>query len=222
MFPSSNQPQHPDSNREAWQQIRNMQQARQRLKETWVHWDYSPQEWAQLDRIDVRLGQRVATFLLIALPFWVFFGLILYFNVGPLGAALAVAITHLFVFGVGWLNYFLSEDRHRHEARCKPGQPHRVTLTGEGIWLAGTHFPLSDTLATLEQVTMTPAPPVLHFRREVHEKYTPVDTTGRTIHLLVPRGHEWEAAQLVQRYQVEVIEAKREARQRVQRPPEPR
>jgi hypothetical protein len=187
------------------------------VPDAWVHWDYSPKEWARFDRMDWRMGWRIAKWLLIALPWCVFESFAGFFWGGPLVIALVFALTLLFAFGLFSLTYFFAgEDRARHLARCKRDQPRRVTLSRDGIWLAGVHFPLGR----LENVTMTDSPPVLHFRRSLSG-----GTGGerRALPLLVPHGHEEEAARLMQRYHREVIEPRKQALERLNAPPpEPR
>ncbi|HKF36290.1 MAG TPA: hypothetical protein VKB35_05260 [Ktedonobacteraceae bacterium] len=70
---------------------------------------------------------------------------------------------------------------------------------------------------------MTSRPSVLHF----HSFTIYTDTaTGETAasyrrRVLVPSGHEEEAERLVQRFRMEVIEAREQAWQRLMNPPEP-
>ncbi len=183
----------------------------------WVHWDYSPKEWARFDRMDWRMGWRVAKWLLIALPWCLFEAFVGFFWGGPLVIALVFAASLLFTFGFFLLSYFTDGDvRARHQARRRRDQPHRVTLSRDGVWVAGTHFPLGR----LENVTMTDSPPVLHFRRSLPSG---TGRERRPLSLLVPRGHEEEAARLMQRYHRDVIEPTKQLLERINAPPpEPR
>ena len=206
-------------------------------QETWVHWDYSPEEWALFDRMDwgVRLRRRAAIWLLIGLPIALVVALFFFFLGGPLVVGLVFALTLLIVFGLGWYVDLSSWDSKRHQARRKRGQPRRVTLSKDGVWLAGAHFPLSGDVTTrveevtfihelvfLEEVTMTSEPPVLHFRRALAVMGSSRGADPSTLHLLVPRGHEEEAARLMQRYQLEVIAPNKRWLERLNAPPEPR
>jgi hypothetical protein len=165
------------------------------------------------------MRRRVAIWLLIALPCCLVESLVLVWG-GPLLVALVFALSLLFTFGFFWLYYFSGGDyRARHRARRKRDQPQRVTLSRDGVWLAGTHFPLGR----VEEVTMTSEPPVLHF----HRLFDVGGGSGtnwetRPLPLLVPRGHEEEAARLMQRYHRDVIEPRKQLLERINAPPEPR
>ena len=204
-------------------------------QETWVHWDYSPEEWALFDRIDWRIGRRVAIWLLIGLPIALVVALFFFFIGGPLVAGPAFALTLLAVLGVCAYFSFSSWDSKRHQARRKRGQPHRVTLSKDGVWLAGTPFPLNGEITTrveevtfthelvfLEEVTMTSEPPVLHFRRAMAVMGSSRGAAPEALHLLVPRGHEEEATRLIERYHLEVIEPNKRWLERLNAPSEPR
>lgn len=205
-------------------------------QEAWVHWDYSPEEWALFDRMDWRMGRLVATWLLISLPIALVAALFFFFLGGPSVVGPTFALTLLAVFGVCWLVSVSNSSwgRVRHQARRKRGQPHRVTLSKDGVWLAGTHFPLNGEITTrveevtfisvrvfLEEVTMTSEPTVLHFRRAMAVTSSR-GAAPETLHLLVPRGHEEEAARLMQRYHLEVIEPNKQWLERLNAPSEPR
>ena len=127
-----------------------------------------------------------------------------------------------------WRFIFVSETRRRHLARQNPTQPHRVTFSRRGVWEAGTYFPLNEDIEGiyLEEVEMTSEPPVLRFRlTKTFSEYSDDNRPWtERLHVLVPRGHEDEAAQLMQRFRTEVIEARKQAQQQARQernPPEP-
>lgn len=134
------------------------QQAQRNESQAWVRWEYSPEEWKRLDQIDWRPRRRAC--------FWVLMGLLPFglglFLVAVSGSAVAgvlagamAALPILFLF---WLSHG-TEAARRHTARQQSAQPHRVTISKQGMWEAGAHFPL-DNLAA---VKMTARPAVLHF-----------------------------------------------------------
>lgn len=187
--------------------------------QAWVHWEYTPEEWALFDRVDWRSAQLrywlpnvivpVALFLLSALLFQA--GV---FQVGVLGAVsfiLIVVMGVLFMVRV----YDYGEARKRHKARRHQTQL-RVTLARKGVWEAGTFFELSG----LRTVRLTSQPTVLCFRCR-HKTYDRTNNTTynySTVNVPVPHGRENEAAQLVERFN-EVI---REIKQyKGYNPPEP-
>lgn len=101
------------------------------------------------------------------------------------------------------------EARKRHLARktgsrkVTVGSPSSWSLPEQGLWLAGTFIPLQTTFLLLKEVRMTEQPPLLHLRRRhVELKQSNWDDTVR---ILVPRGHEAEARQLVARFRAETI-----------------
>jgi hypothetical protein len=65
---------------------------------------------------------------------------------------------------------------------------------------------------------MTAHPPTLHFLSVIMvEKYS----GPSRVRVLVPLGHEDEAARLVERYQTEVIDARKRSLESLWNPPEP-
>ncbi len=102
------------------------------------------------------------------------------------------------------------EARQRHIARLKG--PRRVTignvsLLDQAIWQADLYVPLQEIFRHLLKVKMVENPPQL----VLHRKRTRLRQSGwrDTIHLLIPHGHEEEARQLVERFRIETIEARR-------------
>jgi len=199
--------------------IHDLEEKEQQAHQAWVHWEYSPEEWALFDRIDWR--PRLRAF------FWILLGLLF-----PLGFGLGLfAISRTFIAGVlacvfleigiliCFLTTLLTEAARRHKARQKPDQPHRVTISRQGMWEAGTYFPL-DHLAS---VKMTSRPHVLHFQGFSLNTDTATADSASSYRrrVLVPRAHEEEAERLVQRFRTEVIEAEEEAQKLLRNPPEP-
>ena len=187
-------------------------------QQAWVRWEYSPEEWARLDRIDWRPRRRACFWGLVGvLP-----GGLGFFLVAVSGSAvagvLAGAMAALPILLLFWLSHG-TEAAQRHTARQQSAQPHRVTIAKQGMWEAGAYFPL-DSLAA---VKMTARPAVLHFHSfTVYTDTASADTASSyRRRVLVPRGREEEAERLVQRFRTEVIEAREHAWQRMLNPPEP-
>ena len=108
----------------------------------------------------------------------------------------------------------MGQPRRLHLARQNRDQPRRVTFARRGVWEAGAHV----SFFPLKVVRMTLQPPTLHFRTD---RIVGEDESGWSLRVLVPRGHEAEATQLVQRYQA-MIEEQRSSQARLSNPPEPR
>ena len=186
----------------------------------WAHWEYSAEEWALFDQIDWQAARRVywlpnivgtvAYLLVVAV-------LALLFQSSTSGLVLMVAfilLVILFLIFVLRIRSY-SEAMKRHQARQSQGQAHTVTFSKDGVWEAGIHFPLHGILMNLLKVKLTFQPTVLHFRRELlHLRQS---NEYDTLRVLVPSGHEEEAARLMQRFQIEVIEASKKP----YNPPEP-
>lgn len=170
--------------------------------QAWAHWDYSPEEWAVFDRVDwqnVRLRYwlpNLALLLCISIPGTVFF------NVLTPGFIVFGLIVVAVVFLVR--AYAYGQARLRHRARQNQSQPQRVTFSRDGVWEAGTYFPFMS----LQSVRMTSQPAVLHLRRKHHVYSTQGNGTNQydTLHVPVPRGHEEEAARLMERFHAMIIE----------------
>ncbi|HET8840968.1 MAG TPA: hypothetical protein VFN35_05840, partial [Ktedonobacteraceae bacterium] len=128
----------------------------------------------------------------------------------------------------------------RYNAECEVSQPLKVTLSGQGLWMAGTYFPLAghgveatERLVMLREVRLSTRPTMLHFR--VDSNVARFSKSGvlysyrqETIPLLVPAGYESEAEQLAHRYRTEVVVSRESERQRQraaqearEHPPEP-
>ncbi len=194
--------------------------------QAWVHWEYSPEEWATFDRVDWRtvwlrywllnLAPLVGLFILGILGVVFFPANSLGIVAGVIGFGITLLLPLLIVlFAVRRYSYL--EAKKRHQARQNQAQPLRVTFSKEGVWEAGTFFPLRDAL---REVRMTSQPTVLHFRRKRHftslsGRYTEADT----LRVFVPGGHEAGATQLMERFRNEVIEAA--TKKPTYSPPEP-
>jgi len=192
--------------------------------EAWVHWEYSPEEWALFEKIDWKPASR---------KFWLVVGLCFLFLLGVVALVTfpVYLVSALDIVFVDIVSAFVSPvlimalivystryggARKRHKAR-QQNPFHTVTIAVQGVWEAGTYFPFDE----LNEVKMTPEPPALHFRRERRYSREKKTLRGDWLYVLVPGGHEEEAAQLVQRFNTEVIEARRRAWQRVLNPREP-
>jgi hypothetical protein len=146
-------------------------------------------------------------------------------DVGPLLSVFLPAVAGWCVFLPFTMVYLFSylDARKRHKARQQ--EPRTVTISKEGVWEAGTFFPLNKFLdANLKKVTLTLDPPVLHFRltRFHLGKNWRASPTSATLHVPVPRGQEEEAGFLQERFQTEVIQARAQLEKRLNNPPEPR
>ena len=215
-------------------------------QQAWVHWEYTPDEWARLDQMDLgpirqrywltlALGMVIPVLLLVLAPF--FWGGESLFWVAPL-----VLVLVLVLFFVVLPSNDYRQAMKRHQARQDPVHPHRVTLSSQGIWGLGPFFPFTGTgvqeheiSVQLNKVWLTAQPTTLHFQVE-HLKLKANPSGGavnvekipvpETIHLLVPAGHDSEAEQVAQRFRTEVIEARDLALKRFRdqqvNPPEPR
>lgn len=186
------------------------QQAYGRSGTAWAQWEYTPDEWAAFDQLDW-VPVRNRSLLILVLSPIIFLAIItislLWGSPDQVGPLLALFILLLIAFI--WLMIAaiaaLVDTGKRHRARRNPAESPRVTLTGSGLWIAGTHFPLREDFWHIKWVKMTTNPTVLHFKLrrtgiiEGHETDIGLVST-RTIHIPVPRSHEGEAEQLWQRY----------------------
>jgi hypothetical protein len=184
----------------------------------WAHWEYSPAEWELFDKIDWGTARRryllivwisiLAYLLLIGLPALF---LLLHWPFQPNYAIFLAVAAFLFLVALLLLIFFstypYSEAKKRHKARQDQMQQQRVTFAEQGVWEAGTYFPLNEAFMKLKHVHMTSQPSVLHFKRErLHiRQSSEIDT----LRVLVPWGREAEAAQLMERFRLEVIEAQK-------------
>jgi len=224
MSASDEQPNKPLVQQQADQR---QQQARQMLNnrrqeapnnDAWAQWEYSPEEWARFDSIDWKPKRRVFFWSLMAL-LTLGAGAGAYAISGFRSAILVFVVVALGMLFFFWLSRYTGA-RKRHLARQKSVQPHRITIAGQGIWEAGTYFPLT----ALASVAMTAQPPVLYFRSTTVSTSTEESEVAASYRLrvLVPHGHEEEATNLVQRFRTEVIAAREQAGKRALNPPEPR
>src|SRR5690242_15658646 len=116
--------------------------------------------------------------------------------------------TSLLLYFFAWLRF--REARQRHLARQRG--PHRVTigsphLFDQDMWVAGEHLPLQELFIELLKVKISSRPPlVLSLHRRLKIK-SGSGTWRDVIYLPVPRGHEDEARQLVERFRIETIGA---------------
>lgn len=206
------------------------QPAQSNKSQAWVHWEYSPEEWTLFDAIDWRPVRLVFFGLLIGLPYALLFGGV----AGLVNGSFVVALfpfvgVELLLLLLTWRVIFFSETRRRHKAR--QNQSHRVTFSKTGMWEAGIYFPLDEPNdnVILKKIKMTFQPSIIHFhwtavpKPEYRGGRVPSYQPRKPIRVLVPRGHEEEAARLVERYQTEVIEARKQADQQRRNPyyPEP-
>lgn len=194
--------------------------------QAWIHWEYSPEEWAEFDQVDWKaLWLRYWVFNLAPLAVLIILDIlgVIFFPANAVGIVSGTAgftITLLLPFLIVLFavrRYAYLEAKKRHLARQNSEQPLRVTFSKEGVWEAGTFFPLREAL---RKVHMTSQPTVLHFRRKrnfatISARYTEADT----LRVLVPHGHEEEATQLMERFRTEVI--KDTAKKPTYNPPEP-
>lgn len=205
-------------------------------KSAWAHWQYTPDEWAQLDRLDWgRAIQRYwFTAVLGMLSFLAGIALFLWLvevapGPGSFGImALVPLLLLLFSCVVPGRAFHKARKRHRarknasqpqkgtlasqialrYNAECEVSQPLKVTLSGQGLWMAGTYFPLAghgveatERLVMLREVRLSTRPTMLHFR--VDSNVARFSKSGvlysyrqETIPLLVPAGYESEAEHL--------------------------
>lgn len=190
------------------------------MPEYWARWKYSPEEWKRFDQLD--WGRACALLLAVAvgsvavgMGFVAFVFTNLYADplqttspnyvtlaiLAPMMLLIAFLLTY-FLAGRHWL-----EARKRHQARKSPSR--RVTigklssLKDQGLWLAGTFIPLQEMFLELKSISMTQNPPLLHLRRK--HLYLRQSSWYDTMPVLVPRGHEAEAAHLVERFRAETI-----------------
>ncbi len=185
----------------------------------WIHWEYTPEEWALFDRVDWRSAQLRYWLPNVIVPVALFLLSALLFQVGVLQVGVLGAVSFMLIVVMGVLFmvrvYDYGEARKRHMARLQQTQ-RRVTLARKGIWEAGTFFELSD----LQTARLTSQPTVLCFRCR-HKTYDRTNNTTykySTVNVPVPRGRENEAAQLVERFHEVIRERKQE---KGYNPPEP-
>lgn len=199
--------------------------------EAWVHWEYSPDEWALFEKVDwdaqrfifwVLVGCCAASVIAAILPWFI---LPPETEAGPLLRVFLPAVLGWCVFFPLTMAYLFSyiDARKRHKARQQESRT--VTFSREGVWEAGIFFPLDKLLeAKLKKVTLTLDPPVLHFRlmRWHWGKNWSASPTSSTLHVPVPGGQEEEAGFLQERFQTEVIQARAQREKLLRNPPEPR
>lgn len=215
--------------------LSSMKELEARAQQAWVHWEYSPEEWAFFEQVDwkrqrltcwVKAGVCAASVIAAILPWFLFS---LRTNAGLIASlflpGLVCCCPLLILWALSLPPY--REARERHRARQKSA--HTVTISRQGIWEAGTFFPLEKwPESSIKKVSAAGSPPVLQFRLRM-ERWRLNRPSGKvstymlmTLHVPVPRGHEDEAAHLVQRFRAEVIEAEEQARQQKRMgPPEP-
>jgi hypothetical protein len=227
-------PQEQINESHAWAHEAPAPQEQGSANQAWIHWEYNPEEWAHFEKIDWKSVRRTY-WLLVGLCFPFFCDLIVIIWVSifllpspafehfptvpllfPLGYVLFLLLSLVPLIVLSSYSYLYDQAKRRHKAR-QQDRFHRVTIAKEGVWEAGAYIPFD----VLKEVTMTPQPPALHFRRGKSLLATRNAPLHNTFHVIVPRGHEEEAAHLVQRFRTEVIEAREQAWQRSMNPPEP-
>lgn len=200
--------------------------------EAWMHWEYSPEDWTLFDKVDWRPVRLTVWLLAAAFAVSIIF-MILPWVISPPGADTSLLLVKMYIpallagsilFVVLTLSLFSYFDaRKRHKARQQ--EPRTVTFSREGVWEAGTFFPLNKLLtADLKNVKLTFDPPVLHFRLlrwHIGKNWRSSPTTS-ILRVPIPRGHEEEAGFLLERFQTEVIQARTQFEKQVNNPPEPR
>ncbi len=201
----------------------------------WAHWDYSPEEWQQLDHLDWGAAQH--KMLLRALPLVVPFlglcGLLASILLEKLSvddflfALSLLVLVLLFValsipFGLA-IHPFLQALR-RHSARQNGprsvtiGPASRAPVVNQGLWQAGFYIPLQQFMVIdLKDATLSPGMPyVVQLRRRFRSSKS-THTSGEinitppwsdTLFIPVPFGHKAEAAALVERFRRETIQGK--------------
>lgn len=188
------------------------QQTHSYTNQAWAHWDYDADEWELFDTVDWETARRkywlpngvgTLVYLLLVGILALLFASSAFMRV--LIPAMALLVVLFLLFGLRLYPY--SEAKKRYQARQNQAQPHRVTFSEQGVWEAGTYFPLNEIFLHLRKVKLTAQPCVLHFSREKERPGGATNTDLDTLRVLVPRGREEEAAQLMQRYQDEVINA---------------
>ena len=197
----------------------------------WTKWDYSDEEWKLFDRLDWGRARNslVITAILIALGSGAILSFLLLGFLAVPGGDSDVPFLGIFFFAIfSFLTFILTfvfagrqfqEARKRHQAR-KTG-PQRVTigtlssLNDQGVWIAGSFVPLQETFLSLNRIKTTERPPLLH----LHRKHLGIRQSSwyDTIRVLVPTGHEAEAAQLAERFRTETIASQKKS----YTPPEP-
>lgn len=194
--------------------------------EAWMRWEYSPEEWALFERIDWQ-PVNLAFWLLASLSLLLCsdVGIVIWSSLAGNYPVFALSILLIWVwtlvivvFTSSVYNY--NEARKRHRMRQRQGQSQKVTFDSKGLWEAGAYFPLNDYPFVLKRVSMTSKPPALHFRR-TRSSGGKTRPRSATFHIPVPGGHEQEAADLVQRFHSEVIQAREQVWQRLMNRPEP-
>lgn len=212
-------------------------------EKAWVHWEYTPEEWALLDRLDwVNTARwyvlRAGLVTLFLLGFIALF--VRSVNVSDTISVIAfLGMDGCFIVLILLLvsNTAFRKARKRHNARQKSSFPYKITLAEKGIWEAGTFFPLkgsgvepSEVNVELLDVQLTSQPTLLHYR----VKYVSITSSSRggtgravrkeTIRLLVPAAYESEAQRVVQQYRSRIIETRDRAQrfhESLVNPPEP-
>jgi steroid delta-isomerase-like uncharacterized protein len=182
-----------------------------KVSEYWARWEYSPEEWERFDQLD--WGRATTALLVSAIgSVALTMGFVAFLTISTSDNFVPVLLIPMMLLMSFLLTYFLAgrrwmEARKRHQAR-KTGS-RRVTIGvpssfhDQGLWLAGTYIPLQETFLELKSVHITENPPLLHLRR----KHVEIRQSSwhDTVPILIPRGHEAEAAYLVERFRAETI-----------------
>jgi len=200
-------------------------QAQVRGSRAWVHWEYSPGDWALFEKIDWKPARHTFWLLVVLCIFFpvdliviILGSMSLSFVSSPVFPLLPVLLLPCIIPLIALMMYSdnYNQAKKRHKVR-QLDRFHRVTIAEQGVWEAGTYFPF----AGLKEVKMTFEPCAVQFCRERRLRRRENTLRGDTLHVPVPPGHEEEAIHLVQRFQVEVIEERKQARRRLMNPPEP-
>ncbi len=194
----------------------------------WAQWEYSAEEWALFEKVDWGLrGVAFWTFVLLAIvSFLAMWPLLL---LAPVLFVLTLLLFMVCMFiTMVYTSPMYGDARKRHKARRNKGQPRRVSISATGVWEAGTYFPFNDEgfRVFLQSVKITSDPSILHFSYALGRGSMLRSSNGTTnwarpqtttLRVLVPRGHEAEAEQLMQRFRTQVIGVPTQ----VSSPPEP-
>jgi hypothetical protein len=187
--------------------------------QAWAHWDYTPEEWELFDRLDWEpfknryrltaiIGSIICIVVISALVVFAWNQFSSLFNEHAFIVVFTPGVLLLTAFLVVILLAAASakEAKKRHLARANPAEPHRVTLSEQGVWESGICFKIDSLLLELASVKITSNPTVLTF----HLIKSSLGTNGNSVtfqkfKVLVPRKYEAEAEAIRQRYYNEVI-----------------
>jgi hypothetical protein len=172
----------------------------------WVHWTYTPEEWAAFNQDDVE--QRQSSWRTNLIGYGVVFVLILgfcaWFSFGrdwdeSAGVRLFFTIfTPVVVVGGALLLTRQEANLGQLLYRARQRGPREITIGPTGLREGRTFFAWRTGMSRLTHVRLDPGdPPVLVFRTTRPVSGTPIDYEVR---VPVPAGREAEARQVVERF----------------------